>query len=220
VVVLSQEERVQALQLARRAVERAVVRNPVDDPSASFLGEPLPQVFDEKRGVFVTLKRFPSDELRGCIGYPLPILPLRIALARAARAAAVEDPRFRPVRPEELPRIVFEVSVLTVPVPIVTAKREEIPAAIQVGRDGLIVEGLGTSGLLLPQVAPEQMWTAEEFLAGTCEKAGLPPDAWRQPEVTVRRFEAEVFHERTPGGDLEGEPAPPVRRAAPPGRRS
>jgi uncharacterized protein len=205
--VLSRAERVSALRVARRSVEGAVGPSSGGDPAAASARESLSATFDEKRGVFVTVKRFPGGELRGCIGYPLPVLPLRVALARAARAAATEDPRFRPVRFEELKRLIFEVSVLTVPAPVSSSRPEAIPAAIEVGRDGLIVEGFGTSGLLLPQVAPEQGWTAEEFLAGTCEKAGLPPDAWRRPGVTVRRFEAEVFRERSPEGDLEEAPS-------------
>lgn len=197
--MLTEEERRLALVIPRRAIERALGPDPVRDPASPFRSEPLPAVFDERRGVFVTLKRYPSLELRGCIGYPLPVLLLREALARAAVSAAVEDPRFRPVRAQELPRLAIEVSVLTVPTPIRTNRPEELIRAVQVGRDGLIVEGFGFSGLLLPQVAPEQHWSSEEFLAGTCEKAGLPQTAWRDPRVTVQRFEAEVFGESAPG---------------------
>jgi uncharacterized protein len=203
--VLSLEERRQALRLPRRALEQALGPSPGDDPAGLFDGELLPPVFDEMRGAFVTLRRFPGDQLRGCIGYPLPVLPLRTALARAAVAAGLEDPRFAPVRAAELSRLAIEVSVLTVPVPVPAAAPAQRVAAIRVGRDGLIVEGFGASGLLLPQVAPEQGWTAEEFLAGTCEKAGLPRYAWRDPRVVVRRFEAEVFRERSPGGDVVAE---------------
>jgi len=206
--VLTLEERRQALRLPRRALERALGPSPDDDPAGPFEREPLPPVFDEKRGAFVTLRRFPGDQLRGCIGYPLPILPLRTALARAAVAAGLEDPRFAPVRAGELSRLAIEVSVLTVPWIVPATVPEQRLAAVQVGRDGLIVEGFGTSGLLLPQVAPEQGWTAEEFLAGTCEKAGLPRHAWRDPRVVVRRFEAEVFRERSPGGEPESEGSP------------
>jgi hypothetical protein len=197
--VLSPSDRVEALRLARRALERAVGPNPDEDPAAPFRREPLPKVFEEKRGVFVTLKRFPDDELRGCIGFPLPVLPFRVALPRAAAAAATEDPRFPSVQAVELPRLLIEVSVLTPPVVVPCTSREAIVAAIEVGRDGLIVDGYGTSGLLLPQVAPEQGWNAEELLDGTCEKAGLPAGAWQRPGVTVRRFEAEVFSEQSPG---------------------
>ncbi|HTS33942.1 MAG TPA: TIGR00296 family protein [Thermoplasmata archaeon] len=162
----------------------------------------LPPEFEEKRGAFVTLKRHPSGALRGCIGYPLPILPLRLAVARAALAAATDDPRFPPVVSEELPRLTVEVSVLSVPEEIRAPRPEDRVAAVQVGRDGLIVEGLGTSGLLLPQVAPEQGWSAEEFLEGACQKAGLPFDAWRDPRLRVLRFGADVFAEKSPSGEV------------------
>jgi uncharacterized protein len=204
--VLSDEERRHALAIARRAIARALGPEPAADPAAPFRRENLPPVFDEHRGVFVTLKRYPTLDLRGCIGYALPVLPLRSGLARAAVAAAVEDPRFRPVRSEELPRLAIEVSVLTVPTPIRAARSAELVNAVRVGRDGLIVDGFGASGLLLPQVGPEQGWSSEELLDGTCEKAGLPPGAWRDPRVTVRRFEAEVFREEEPGGFPVAEP--------------
>ena len=192
-----------AVRLARRAIDRALTppRAGFDEPESAGDERPSP-VFDEPRGVFVTLKRYPDDALRGCIGYPLPVLPLRTALAQAAVSAAVEDPRFRPVRAVDLPHLTVEVSVLTVPVTIPFTTPEEMIRAVTVGRDGLIVDGLGTSGLLLPQVAPEQGWSAEELLDGTCEKAGLPVRAWRDARVRVRRFEAEVFHEVAPGGDV------------------
>jgi len=203
--VLSREERTEALRLARRAIDRALAPTAEPDPDAGEGREASAEVFREKRGVFVTLKHYPDDELLGCIGHPLPVLPLVTALTRAAVAAATDDPRFRPIRAAELPHLRIEVSVLTVPTQIHESRPEAVPASIVVGRDGLIVEGFGTSGLLLPQVAPEQGWTAEEFLAGTCEKAGLPRGAWRRPEVTIRRFEAEVFGERSPGGELAEE---------------
>lgn len=198
--MLSEEERRLALAIPRQAIARALGPDPVRDPATPYRHEVLPAVFDERRGVFVTLKRYPSLLLRGCIGYPLPVLPLREGLPRAAVSAAIEDPRFRPVRAEELGGLAIEVSVLTVPVPIRGSRPEDLVRSVRVGRDGLIVEGFGSSGLLLPQVAPEQRWSSEEFLAGTCEKAGLPPAAWRDPRVTVHRFEAEVFAESTPGG--------------------
>lgn len=163
---------------------------------------PLPPEFEDKRGAFVTLKRHPSGDLRGCVGYPMPVLPLRLAVARAAMAAATDDPRFRPVLPEELSRLTVEVSVLTVPEPVEGVRPVERLAAVLVGRDGLLVEGFGASGLLLPQVGPEQGWTAEELLEGTCEKAGLPAAAWRDPRVRVLRFEADVFAETIPRGDV------------------
>jgi hypothetical protein len=217
--VLEFGEGVTAVRLARQALEATFHPHPGAESAAEVEGVPLPMVFEELRGVFVTLKRHPSGALRGCIGYPLPVLPLRSALVRAAVSAALEDYRFRPVAPQELPRISIEVSVLTVPVPLRFSTPEEAIRAVKVGRDGLIVDGLGTSGLLLPQVAPEEGWDAEELLDGTCEKAGLPPRSWQDPRVKVRRFEAEVFHELSPGGEVVREDTAAATSGGPPARR-
>jgi uncharacterized protein len=197
--VLSDSVRREAIHRARRAIARAIGADAPREPEPPHAEDPI---FSERRGVFVTLKLFPHDRLRGCIGYPLPVLPLGQAIDQAAVAAATEDPRFRAVRVPELANLVVEISVLTVPETIHARSPAEIAAAVKIGRDGLIVEGSGTSGLLLPQVAPEQAWGAEEFLEGTCEKAGLPSGAWRRPDVRVQRFEAEIFAESSPGGEL------------------
>ena len=199
--MLSEDDGHRAVRRARAAVSAALADGsslPVEGPD-----DDLPPVFREPRGAFVTLKHFPSGELRGCIGYALPILPLATAIAQAAVAAATEDPRFPPVERRELLTLALEVSVLTLPVAVVGTSPEEILRSIRAGRDGLIVDGYGTSGLLLPQVASEMGWTAREFLDGACEKAGLPVGAWRDRGVRIRRFEAEVFGERSPGGPVE-----------------
>lgn len=206
-----------AVRLAREAVERAVGSRPSQGPPTPERGE-LPRLFREPRGVFVTLKQYPGGELRGCIGYPLPILPLGDAIRDVATAAALEDPRFPPVAPDELDALLVEVSVLTVPQIVPSASPEATIGAICPGRDGLIVEGHGQSGLLLPQVATEQGWDAERLLEGTCEKAGLPSVAWRDPRVRVRRFEAEVFGERRPKGPVARGSAEPTGRVARRGR--
>jgi uncharacterized protein len=203
--VITDEEGRAAVAWGRAAIETSV------DRVGGGARRPLPAapeapVFHEPRGVFVTLKQHPSGLLRGCIGFPLPVLPLARAVAQAAVAAATDDPRFPPVRPGEPARLTLEVSILTSPVTVAARAPEDLVSAIQVGRDGLLVEGHGTSGLLLPQVAPEQRWSAEELLDGTCEKAGLPPGAWRDPGVRVRRFEAEIFAEVAPGGRVERVP--------------
>ncbi len=194
--VVSDAEGSLAVGVARGAIVRAVggPGSPAEAPS-------LPPVFSEPRGAFVTLREARGEALRGCIGYPMPVLPLRTALVRAAVSAALDDPRFPPVDASELPGLTVEVSLLTVPETI-RARAEELARSVRVGRDGLIVDGAGSSGLLLPQVATDEGWSATEFLAATCEKAGLPAGAWRTPAVTVRRFEAEVFSERSPGGDV------------------
>jgi len=213
--MLSDTEGAFAVRLARGAILHALGGGPGEG-----IFPTLPPVFAEPRGAFVTLRRHPSGALRGCIGYPLPMLPLEEAIVRAAVAAAVDDPRFRPIRSDDLATIAVEVSVLTVPVALPRSSPETILSAIRVGRDGLILDARGTSGLLLPQVAIEQHWSTEEFLDGVCEKAGLPPGAWRLPTARLRRFEAEVFAEERPGGEVRREPTDVSPDAGPGARRT
>jgi uncharacterized protein (TIGR00296 family) len=163
-----------------------------------------PKHLREKSGVFVTLNTTkPSHELRGCIGYPLPTEPLAAATINAAIGAATADPRFEMVEVSELEdRISVEVSVLTVPEKLAGKKPTERPKEIQVGRDGLIVGRGSRRGLLLPQVAPEWNWDAEELLSHCCLKAGLPPDAWLDMDTEVEKFQAVVFEEVEPNGEV------------------
>ena len=157
----------------------------------------------EKSGVFVTLNKAHPRELRGCIGFPYPDSPLGDATVRAAIYAATEDPRFDPVSLDEFQKdIVLEVTVLTPPQPLHSEDRKKLPELITVGRHGLIVEGHGTSGLLLPQVAVEWNWDSTDFLSNCCLKAGLPPDYWLLHETTVKVFDGEIFEEVTPGGNV------------------
>jgi hypothetical protein len=186
--LLSAEEGAAALALARQALEAAVREEGFSPPS-------LPPVFSEKRGVFVTLTE--GGELRGCIGLPYPVMPLAGAIQEAAASAALQDPRFPPVEPDELPGIHVEVTVLSVPAPLI-GPPEERESCVRVGVHGLIVQGLGRSGLLLPQVATEYSWTACDFLDHTCLKAGLPPGSWRSPRTEVLTFEGQIFHEQEP----------------------
>jgi len=191
----SEEEGAAAVRGARRAVEASVQgkRPPRLD---------LPASFNRKAGVFVTLTTYPSGDLRGCIGFPEPIFPLAKALPDAAISAALRDPRFPPVRPSELERLLVEVSLLTPPAQVVVSRPKEYPAHVRVGQDGLIIERGGARGLLLPQVAVEYGWDAEEFLAHTCAKAGLLPDAWLQDGTRLYRFQAEIFTEVSPRGEI------------------
>jgi len=161
-----------------------------------------PRSFHQPRGVFVTLNSYPSGELRGCIGFPEPVYPLGEATMEAAKSASTGDPRFPPVRREELDSIVVEVSVLTPPKRLVVEKPVELPAHIKIGRHGLIVERGMRRGLLLPQVATEWSWDAEEFLTQTCMKAWLAPDAWLDSETRIYTFEAQVFREVAPRGKV------------------
>ncbi len=156
--------------------------------------------FSFKSGVFVTLNN--PQGLRGCIGYPLPDKKLFNALEDAAIAAATEDPRFPPVKFEELDSITFEVTVLTPPTKIEVSDSQEYLSKIKVGQDGLIVKYGYNSGLLLPQVPIEYGWNEREFLEHACEKAGLPKDCWKNAEIEIQKFEGIVFKEKDPNGEI------------------
>ncbi len=135
-------------------------------------------------GVFVSV--YCRGQLRGCIGHLAGHRPLPQAVVECAVAAATADPRFAPIAPAEVQDLEIEVSVLG------PLERIDGPSDIEVGRHGLVVERDRRRGLLLPQVAAEWQWDATTFLARTCQKAGLPLDAWRHG-AALWRFEAEVF---------------------------
>lgn len=153
-------------------------------------------------GVFVTLNKVSGSNhsLRGCIGFPYPVMPLVDAVSEAAVSAALRDPRFQPMSLEEMDSVTVEVSVLTPPEKIVVQSPGEYPDHVRVGRDGLIVDRGSSRGLLLPQVAVDWGWSAEEFLTQCCIKAYLPPDSWLTPETEVFRFRAIIFAEEEPRG--------------------
>ncbi len=177
--VISPNDQKVLLELARHSILMTLQKGR-RLPAVESLSPPL----REKRGTFVTLW---MDELRGCIGFPYPVKALAQAVQEAAISAAFQDPRFPPVRAEELAQLEIEISVLTVPRSI------EIQQ-IQVGVHGLIVSRGNRSGLLLPQVAMEYHWDAQTFLEQTCVKAGLSPEAWKE-KINLYAFEAQVFSE-------------------------
>jgi AmmeMemoRadiSam system protein A len=137
----------------------------------------------EPRGVFTTLHL--CGDLRGCVGYAMPVLPLYRAVEETAKAAAFEDSRFTPVTEAEAAELEISLSVLSPLVPVT-------PGEVQVGRHGLVASFGGYRGLLLPQVPVECGWDRETFLEQTCRKAGLPMDSWRRG-ATFEAFTAEVF---------------------------
>jgi len=207
-VTLSLEQGAHLVSIARKTIETVVA------DGRAPLGEEIPlwphgadDFLKSHRGVFVTLTDSGGD-LRGCIGLPYPVKPLGEAIVHAAVGAATRDPRFPRVRSAELASLRVEVSALTEPEAI-ECKALELPNHVRIGTDGLIVSGTGRSGLLLPQVATEMGLTSDVFLSLTCEKAGLPPDAWLTAGVKVQRFQAEIFAEATPrgvAGELEANP--------------
>jgi uncharacterized protein (TIGR00296 family) len=184
-----------AVELARKAAENFVNEIKSSKP------EDLPEIFYENRGAFVTYHTYPDRKLRGCIGYPEPIMPLYKALMECA-VHACQDPRFPPVQKSELSRIIVEVSILTKPW-LIECPPEDYPRHVKIGKDGLIVKKGFHRGLLLPQVGEELKLTAKDFLRHTCLKAGLMPDFWLEGDCKIYKFQAQVFGEDTPGGNIE-----------------
>lgn len=167
----------------------------------SIIKEPI-KSFTDKYGVFVTLTHYPTDTLRGCIGFLNGAYPVNEAVVEAALAAATEDPRFVQVSHYELDELLIEVSVLSNETQLgKTALSRE--RGIKIGRDGLIVRYGFYSGLLLPEVAVEERFNKREFLAAVCEKAGLPETYWTQPNVKIYRFETQIFKEEEPNGKVK-----------------
>ena len=198
-MTLSLEQGTHLVSMARKAIDSVVLEGRAPEEGELPKWSRSPDDFlKENRGVFVTLSKL-DGELRGCIGIPYPVKPLGEAVVLAAVGAATHDPRFPSVEAPELDSITVEVSALTTP-ETVEVKPLELPEQVRIGTDGLIVSAQGTSGLLLPQVAMEMRLDPQTFLSLTCEKAGLPADAWLTGKVRVQRFQAEVFAEATPRG--------------------
>ena len=194
-----------AVMYARSVIDQYLTDGSVPDRDSTLddLDRPLDgdaAALEDVGGAFVTLET--GGSLRGCIGRPYPRQPVIEAVRESAIGAATNDPRFRPVDRDELSDIAVEVSVLSPPEELGNSIRDE-GMPIEVGRDGLIVRNGSKSGLLLPQVAVEHEWDVETFLAQTCRKAGLPEHCWRNGDVTVERFTADVFRETAPGGPVE-----------------
>ncbi len=182
---------------ARKAVEEYVLH--MDSLTAP---PETPTEVKEKAGVFVTLNTHPDGMLRGCIGHPYPSSTLIEALIDSAISACSRDPRFPPLKKEELGNVVVEVTVLTPPEVIRVKKPSDYAKMVEVGKHGLIVRKGWYQGLLLPQVAVEYEWDAEEFLSQTCRKAGLPLTAWIDSDTQISRFEGILFGEESPRGKI------------------
>ena len=183
--LLTEEEGKLAVAAARAYMEAAVTHTEAKQFD-------FPEIFSENRGVFVTLTQ--AGELRGCIGFPYPTYPLGEAIREAAGASATQDPRFYPVREAELFEIRVEVTILTPP-EVLDCPAEDRPNHIEIGRHGLIAELGSRSGLLLPQVAEEYHWDAEEFLSQTCVKAGMYHGTWEDDDCIIKTFEGQIFTE-------------------------
>lgn len=186
--MLSVKDRQQLLAMARRTVKEHLGA----EEAAPGLAETIVEDLLEERGAFVTLTR--DGRLRGCIGTFRPNGSLWDTVQQMALSAAISDPRFPSVTAPEVELLEFEISALT------PLTRIDDIAEIVVGTHGLYITKGFHGGVLLPQVAVEYGWDKTQFLEHTCQKAGLSPDAWKQPDVTIEIFSAEVFSE----SDLEG----------------
>jgi len=183
---LSREEKLLLLKIARDTVE-AHARGRGKPP----LPDPLPPALTRRSGAFVTLHKL--SQLRGCIGNFFSDGPLAEMVQNMAVAAGWEDPRFSPVTDSEPPLLDIEISVLS-PLREISDVNE-----IEVGKHGIFITKGYYRGVLLPQVATEYGWDRETFLDHTCQKAGLPMDAWKRGGVKIEIFSAEVFGEKELG---------------------
>jgi AmmeMemoRadiSam system protein A len=180
---LSNSDRDSLLCLARLAITEAVSRGEI-------LGEiPAGGIFSERSGVFVSLHI--GKRLRGCIGAVDPQENLGNCIVRCAAGAALQDPRFPAVRLEELSDLRVEISLLSIPFGI-------RPEQIEIGKHGLLIWRGNQRAVLLPQVAVRHRLNAEQFLAETCKKAQMAPDAWRDPETSLFGFTCEIFSSGAP----------------------
>ncbi len=178
--VLNASQKKELLNIARKTLESYLADGTIPEFEAS-------DNLKKFGAAFVTLTR--NGELRGCIGQTTATEPLHLNISRHAVDAAVSDPRFTPVTRAELDSLKIEISVLS-PIQPVESLNE-----IEIGRDGLMIFKGSSRGLLLPQVATDYKWDLNTFLEQTCHKAGLPANAYKDPDVTIFRFQAVVFGE-------------------------
>lgn len=190
--MLSENQGKKVVKYAREVVEARISGEGVPEP-------PEKDFFEEKKGVFVTLKK--DGELRGCIGITQAEYPLKESIKRAA-SSCIKDPRFPPLQTEELEKITVEVTILTQPELIEVDESEDYPEKIEIGEDGLLLKSGRSQGLLLPQVPVEQDWNEEEFLKGVCQKAGLAPSAWKNTDRDLYKFQGQIFKEKEPKGEI------------------
>jgi AmmeMemoRadiSam system protein A len=192
---MDKEEGIKLVKLARKAIEYFMHTG--KPPSETIESSAL----KELRGVFVTLKKVEGNELRGCIGFPLPTHPLWKATMDGALNAAFNDPRFPPMGAAEIDKVTVEVSVLSKPEEV-EGPKNELPRKIEIGTDGLMLEKQNRKALLLPQVATEQNWNAEQFLEELCQKANLLRTDWKKDSVKIFKFQAQIFREVEPRGQI------------------
>ena len=185
---LTIKDKTQLLSLARFSIESyfrppQTVLDPVEDS----------ELLKSKSGAFVTITV--KNNLRGCIGYIESDEELTKTVMDAAYQAAFHDPRFQPLTEDEFETIDLEISILSPPFQLNNYDE------IVLGKHGLILEESGRKGLLLPQVPIEHGMNKDEFLSALCNKAGFFEDHWREKQLSLKAFTANVFSEKD--GDLK-----------------
>lgn len=186
--LFSLEERKLLLGLARQALTEVTAGRPLPKVAS----DAVPVACRASKGCFVTLTK--AGELRGCIGNILPVGPLYQSVLDNARSAALRDPRFPPVTAAEAKALQIEVSVLTIPEPLLFSSADDLLSKLQPHRDGVVLKIGDRSATFLPQVW-EQLPTKTEFLSHLAQKAGCAPSAWAGKDVTVFTYRAEAFEE-------------------------
>lgn len=192
------EEKQILLKLARKSIEHFLntgekfAPSPLQSPSGRGTDDSTPPSLRERRACFVTLTK--DFELRGCIGSLTANRPLYVDVIENAYAAAFEDDRFFPVTKEELDEIKIEISVLTPAKPLAFSSPDELLNKLTVGVDGVIISNGEKSATYLPQVWDEIL-DKQDFMSSLCLKAGLAPDAWRSPGLSVETYQVEIVTE-------------------------
>ncbi|MEM1532865.1 MAG: TIGR00296 family protein [Desulfurococcaceae archaeon] len=189
------------VKIARRAVEERLLSGKRYKPEEAF-----PEIFTRPGMVFTTIETYYSyseRSLRGCIGFLQPVYPLIEAVISSALEAAFNDPRFPPLERKELKQVTFEVTVLSMPEPLLVEERWSLPKNIVIGKHGIYIKSGWLHGTLLPQVPIEYCWDEETFLAETCVKAGMEPDCWLEDSTEVMIYEGKGFREVEPEGSVE-----------------
>jgi AmmeMemoRadiSam system protein A len=172
------------LESARRTLESRCR----GEPPTKFLPPGEFTHLTECRGAFVSLHE--ETKLRGCVGRHTSDLPLYRLIPEMAVASGFQDPRFPPLRKEELERLEIEISVYLSDVVAL-----DDPSEYQVGKHGIIFRKGGYTSTFLPHVAVEQGWDRETTLRYLCTKAGLPPDSWKDEEAEFAVYETQIFRE-------------------------
>ena len=180
---LNAHEKQALLDIARQAIVQGV------QTGQEYIEPREEKTLNQRNGCFVTIKQ--DQQLRGCIGNFQSELPLFKEVAQMAQASASKDPRFYPLKEEDLTNFNLEISVLS------PLRKVESIEEIEVGTHGIYIEKSFYRGVLLPQVATEHNWDRQTFLKQTCIKAGLPTDAWEAEDAEIYVFSAQVFGEDT-----------------------